>query len=125
MSRFVKFEPLAVSVAAGHNITSAAKSVGCSSRHAYRISGTPEFDRRVGELRTKAADAAVGRLSASAVEAVEVLREIMGDVDGRAADRVTAAKTVLAMLGPLSELHELRARLDRLEQAGSTLLKIG
>lgn len=109
------FEPLAVAIAGGESIRETAVTVGCCESTAYRICRLVELRLRVGELRTEATESAVGRLSRLAVDAVEVLREIMQNAELAPAARVTAAKTILMTLGPLSELHELRSRLDALE----------
>ena len=108
------FDNMTAMVAAGATIKAAAAMCGCSESHGYTLSRTPEFRRRVADLRTEATSAAVGKLSEAASRAVDVLLELMG-ADQEARDRLTAAKSVLSMLGPLSELGELRARLDALE----------
>lgn len=116
MSRKSRYlEPLAVAVAGGESVRRASESAGCCESTGYRICRSPEFRQRVGEIRTDATDAAVGRLSWLAVDAVEVLRDVMQDANNPPVSRVGAAKTLLATLGPLSELHELRSRLDGLE----------
>lgn len=116
MSRKSKFwDLLTIAVAGGDTVRAAAANVGCAPSTAYRICSGDDFKRRVGELRTECTDSAVGRLSRLATTAVGVLESIMQDANQPAAARVTAAKTSLQMLGPLSELLELRARLDALE----------
>lgn len=107
------FEPLAVHVAAGHSVKDASALVGCAEQTAYNLSAAPEFKQRVGELRSSITDQAVGKLSAAASRAVDVLSELLDDDDAK--NRLAAAKTILSMLGPLSELSELRERLDALE----------
>lgn len=113
-SRF--FEPLAIHVAAGHHVKESSKLVGCAEQTAYNLSGSSEFRQRVGELRSELTRQAVGKLSAAASQAVDVLVELMGP-DNEPKDRLAAAKAVLATLGPISELSELRERLDALEKA--------
>ena len=109
------FRSLTIAVAGGETVRSAAEACGCAESTAYRICRTPEFKRRVSEIRTECTDAAVGRLTRLASAAVMVLQDIMCDKDQPAVARISAAKTLLATLGPLSELHELRGRLDELE----------
>ena len=119
------FDPLAAAVAGGESIKQAAETASCCESTAYRICRLPEFRQRVGEIRTDATDAAVGRLSKLAIDAVNVLGALMADTNQPAASRTGAAKAVLASLGPLSELHELRSRLDQLEAAQVRLKMIG
>ena len=108
------FELLAASVAAGKTVRAAAESCGCSERQGYRIAATVEFRKRVGEIRSELTDAVVGELSAAASDAVATIRELLGD-DYEPTVRLNAAKAVLNALGPMSELSELRRRIDRLE----------
>jgi len=108
------YEILAVGVASGSTIANAAIQAGCSVSHAYRLAQRPQFRQRVGELRSEASDRAVGLLAEAAVEAVSVLRQSLQSE--RPADRIAAAKSILSSVGPMSELHELRERLTKLEQ---------
>jgi len=114
-------ELLALEVAGGLSIKSAASKVGCSLTHAYHISSSSSFQSRVSAIRSEAVQGAVGRLSNAASRAVDALIELLGP-ENDARDRLVASKTILGVLGPLSELGELRARLDRLEQ--SSALKV-
>lgn len=107
-------ENLAAQVAAGLTIKAAAVVVGCSESHAYTLSGSGEFKRRVSDLRSQATSAAVGKLSDAAGRAVDVLVELLSD-DNEPKDRLAAAKSILQLMGPISELAELRARIDALE----------
>jgi hypothetical protein len=109
------FEPLAQRVAAGDSLRDACRAVSCSESHGGRISRLPQFAQRVAELRTAAADSVAGLLTSSAKSAVEVLIAIANDTEARPADRIQAAGKILANLGPMIELLEIRQRLDRLE----------
>ncbi len=109
------FEPLSLAIAGGQRIRDAALSCGCSESTAYRVCRTVEFRSAVASHRTEATDAAVGGLSELALDAVAVLRSVMMDSGAKPADRLTAAKSALQLLAPLSELVELRSRLDALE----------
>ena len=122
MSKPSKFlEPLAVAVASGNSIKQAAEIVGCSIQSAYNLSHTEQFRFRVSELRSEITQQAIGKLTDSASVACDTLRELL-DATQKPCDRLNAAKAILANLGPLSELAELRSRLDRLEQ--SSALKV-
>ena len=119
MSKQSKFlEPLAAQVASGNSIKQAAEIVGCSLQSAYNLSHTEHFRFRVSEIRSEITQQAIGKLTDAASLACDTLRELL-DVSQRPSDRLGAAKTILANLGPLSELAELRARLDRLEQTSA------
>ncbi len=107
------FESLAVAVAGGSTIANAAVQASCSVSHAYRLAKQPSFRQRVSELRSEATDRAVGLLAEAAVEAVSVLRQSLASE--KPADRIAAAKAILAAVGPMSELGELRERLSRIE----------
>lgn len=115
------FEQLAARVAAGAAIKTAAELIDCSERHAYRIAARLDFRQRVATLRSAVVNAAVGSLSAGTVEAVTTLRSLL-DETNEPGVRLSAAKAVLAAIGPLTELADLRQRLDALEQG--QLLKI-
>ena len=106
-------EPLALRVAAGATIRAAAADAGCSESTGYRLSATEAFRRRVAELRYAITDAAVGRLSAAAVGAVDKLVGLLDSDDE--STQLAAAKSILMMLPRVAEHCELRARLDRLE----------
>jgi HEAT repeat protein len=109
------FELMAASVAAGLSIRAAAESCGCSERQGYRLSGSHEFKIRVASLRSEMTSSAVGKLSSAACEAVQTLRQLLGD-DFDASVRIQAAKAILGNLRPLAELSELRERIDELER---------
>jgi HEAT repeat protein len=109
------FELLATAVAGGSTVRAAAESCSCSERQGYRISATHEFKSRVSEIRSEMTNAAVGELSAAASEAVATIRELL-DSTNESSVRLNAAKAILNTLGPLSELAELRERLDALER---------
>jgi hypothetical protein len=90
--------------------------VGCNVQTAYNTSAQPAFKQRVAELRSEITFQAVGRLSSASSQAVGVLVELLGD-EHEPKDRLAAAKAVLSMLGPVSELSELRSRIDALESS--------
>lgn len=115
MAAIGKFETMAIAVAGGQTICSAAEAIGVSRRAGYRLSVDPRFRTRVAELRTEMTNQAIGRLSSLAGDAVDELGKIMKDQDARPSDRIAAAKAILSTLAPLSELLELRGRVDQLE----------
>lgn len=114
-------ELLAVEVAGGSTIREAAAAVGCSESVAYHLSSSTEFRQRVNEIRSEIVGGAVGQLGQAAVEAVELLRSVLRDGSAKPGEKVAAARAILGSLAPISELCELRSRLDALEQSNNQL----
>jgi hypothetical protein len=108
-------ELLAVAVASGKAVKDSAVEIGLSVSRAYHISASDEFKRRVAEIRREILDTAVGLLNEAATKAVNALVSILDS--GEDKDRIVAAKAILSSLGPISELAEFRARIDRLESS--------
>jgi hypothetical protein len=117
------FELLAGSVAIGSTVRKAAEMANCSESQAYRICSTVEFKSRVHEIRSEITEAAVGILTNAATEACSTLLALLHE-DFEPAIRLNASKAILANLAAVSELGELRARLDALEQSQKTKLGI-
>lgn len=112
------FEPLAVLVAGGSSIKAAAGVVGCSLQTAYNLSATSEFKSQVAAIRNDAIGAAVGVLSQAASKAAQTLVALL-DEEHEARDRLAAARLILANLGPVSEIGELRERITKIEGQAS------
>jgi hypothetical protein len=110
------FELLAVAVASGASIRSSAGEIGCSESHAYHLSSTPEFRQRVFDIRSEITSQSVGRLTHAASQAAATLVSLL-DASQEPNVRLNASKAILANLGPMAELGELRARIDALEKA--------
>ena len=108
------FAALAVQVAAGATIKSAADVAGCSVQTAYNLSSDHAFRQRVAAIRSEATTAAVGKLSDAAVQAVDTMRELLG-VAHEPSIRLNASKAILAALVPMTEFGELRARVQKIE----------
>ena len=117
-NRFLQI--LATSVAAGSSIRDAAKMAGCSESSAYALSGSDEFRAEVARIRGEAVNAAVGVLSRAATKAAETLVAMLGE-DQEPKDRLTAARLILANLGPIAEHGELRDRIAKIESQGPGL----
>ena len=103
-----------MAVAGGNSIKASCEIVGCSIQTGYNLSCTDVFHVRVAAIRSECLSGAVGRLSSAALQAVDTFIQLLGD-DNEPGVRLTAAKAILLQLGPLSELGELRARIDRIE----------
>ena len=108
------FELLAVEVASGATIKAAANVVHCSINTAYHISSDPDFYQRVASIRSEITSNTVGILTQGATRAAQTLLELLGK-ENEPPVRLNAAKAILGQLAPLTELGELRARIDRLE----------
>lgn len=116
MNKSKFFEPLAVMVASGHSIKSAATEAGCSDSTAYGISASRDFKQRVSEIRTEITYQAVGTLADAATEAVVTIRELL-DPSNEPTVRLSAAKAILAALPAITEFGELRSRVSDLESS--------
>ena len=108
------FESLAMAVASGSTIRAASGSASCSESQAYRICATTEFRLRVAKIRSEITSQAVGIITEGATKASATLVELLSQANEPSV-RLNAAKAILLQLGPLSELGELRARIDRIE----------
>ncbi len=81
--------------------------------HAYQLSAQEDFRKRVSEVRAEITSAAVGRLTEAATKAANKLIDLLESENESIS--LNAAKAILANVGPISELGELRARLDAIE----------
>lgn len=106
-----RFEDLAAEVAGGLTIRAAAAVLGIPERTAYRWSGESEFRQRVARLRSAALDATVGKITEATSQAVDRLVDLLNDPQFG----LQAAKAILTHVAPLSDLGELRQRVDALE----------
>lgn len=108
-------DELAYAVAAGAKIADAAEQLGRSARSAYALSRTNEFRRRVSEIRSEALQAVIGRLSGYGEDAIATMHRLMGP-EGPPAVQLNAAKAIIGAIAPLTELGELRGRMEELER---------
>ena len=115
-------ELLATEVACGASIKTASEKIGCKLQTAYNISCTSEFKTRVASIRSEITAQAVGLLTRGAAKAAATLIALTGE-SNEPSVRLNASKAILATLGPLSELGELRARLDAIEQGRLRIAK--
>ena len=105
-------ERLAVAVATGSTIRAAAAGIGISQRTGYRLCKEPEFEKRVREIRGEITVAVVANLTDAASDATETLRALLSE-DQSPTVRISAAKSILQNLTPLSErLKPPREPLD-------------
>jgi hypothetical protein len=104
---------LAATVASGKSVKDSAAIAGCTESTAYSLSCKPEFKALVAKLRSEAVEAAVGVLTSNASAASNALVRLLDSDDEKI--QLAAASKLLAQLGPLQELSELRSRIDALE----------
>jgi hypothetical protein len=114
MANSGKFESLALLLASGTSVKAAAVQLGIGARTAYRIASSVKMKTRVASIRTEVASSTVGVLTLAASEAASTLRELL-DASNPPMVRLNSAKAILAALQPISELGELRKRIDALE----------
>ena len=109
-----KFESMALLLASGSSIKAASQTVGVSVRQGYRIASSDKMRSRVNEIRSEITREAVGQLTQGATAAAATLVSLLNEAY-EPSTRLNASKAILNSLAPLSELAELRSRLDALE----------
>ncbi len=109
-----KMELLAARVAGGQSVKAAAVEINWKLSQAYAASGSDEFKKMVHRLRSEAIQSAVGLLNEGASKAVATLIELLA-AENEPQVRLNASKAILGALGGITELAELRQRLDDIE----------
>lgn len=109
-----KMELLAAKVAGGQSVKAAAAEIGWKLSQAYAASGDAEFKAMVHRLRSEAIQSAVGLLNEGACKAVATLIELLA-AENEPQVRLNASKAILGALGGITELGELRQRIDAIE----------
>jgi hypothetical protein len=110
-----KFESMALLLASGSSIKAASQSVGVSVRQGYRIAASDKMKNRVSQLRSEITAQAVGIITRGATAAAATLVSLLNEAH-EPSTRLNASKALLNALTPLSELGELRSRIDALER---------
>ncbi len=95
-----------------------ASGVGLTTLHRW-IREDIEFQTAYREAKRRALDQAIARLAVISSQAVETLREVMGDAEAPANARVSAAKAVLDAAFKASETEDLAVRVTELERLAS------
>jgi hypothetical protein len=118
--KFTRLSPQVITgLLAGRTLDQLAVEVGIGVRTLDRWVASPEFKRMYREARRMAVEQAVARMSALAMQAVNVLERHMNG--GTPALEIKAAVALLSNLKALggAEIEERLAALEaRLEQAG-------
>jgi hypothetical protein len=104
---------LAVLLAGGRAIKTAAAEAGISERTAERWVREPEFLAHVSELRRRMVDAAVGKVAEALCYSVDVMIELL--VEENPSIRLRAAEAIRDTLIRLRENANYDERLTRLE----------
>lgn len=108
MTDFDRFgELLAIELAAGASVKTAAETVGCSISSAYQMSRSEHVRLQVAAIRSALTRQAVGKLTSAAALAVDTIVELLAESQ-EPSIRLKAAGMILANLRPLSELAKLR-----------------
>jgi hypothetical protein len=110
-----RIDALALCVARGQSLRSAAKTLGIGSTTARRWSQEPGFADRVDELRRGIISRATGRLARLATKAADTLGELL-DPKHEPETRLKAARAILGDLMAIQEHAKLFARLEALEE---------
>lgn len=97
--------------------TISAAAIACSVGDATlrRWLKLPQFSTAYKEARRGTVSQAVACMQQASSEAVQTLREIMGNTDAPATSRLSAAKTILELSLKSVELDNLEERLSLLE----------
>jgi AcrR family transcriptional regulator len=111
--RLASDDELILALAAGTTVAEAAERAGVSERTVYRRLDDAEFRRAVSETRSRAFDAAVGKLSGLAAQAVSTLERILQH--GSRCEALRAAKIILELGPRLRIFTELEDRVAALE----------
>ena len=111
-------EALLAELLRGATLVEAAAAAKVSERTARRRVAAPEFRARLDAGRRELLGLVVARLASLAEDAVDTLRELLGEATP-APQRLGAAREALrhlAVLGEAADARELGERLERLER---------
>lgn len=97
-------------------VKEAAEAAGVHKATVYRWLQEEGFQAAYRQARREAVSRATARLQQITMEAVEALREIVGDPSQQGASRVGAARCILDYAAKMTELEDFEARLARLEE---------
>jgi hypothetical protein len=97
-------------------VKEAAEAAGVHKATVYRWLQEPDFQAVYREARRESLRLATARLQQISSEAVEALREIVGDRSQQGASRVGAARCILDYAVKMTELEDFGERLARLEE---------
>jgi hypothetical protein len=110
-------EALALAVATGQTLRSAADLAGVGERTAARRWADPAFRQRVSHMRGELVGQALGKMADGMTDAATKLRELLAAESESV--RLGAARALLELAVKLRESTELEQRSAALEQASS------
>ena len=114
-----KKEQAIIALLEAPTVKEAAEVVGVNPATLYKWMALPEFEEAYRKARHRAMGEAIARLQQASSEAVDTLRDVMGDQEATPASRVTAARAVLELGMRGTEIEVIEVRLKQLEeQAG-------
>lgn len=114
-----KKEQAIIALLEAPTVKEAAEVVGVNPATLYKWMAQPEFEEAYRKARHRAMGEAIARLQQASSEAVDTLRDVMGDQEATPASRVTAARAVLELGMRGTEIEVIEVRLKQLEeQAG-------
>lgn len=109
------WDNLALLVAAGYTVREAAEQLSVTERVAYGISSQDDFKRQVQDIKTERAEALASLVLTAAQKAIARLEQLV-DTAEKDSDCITASRSILQYVIPLSESTELRRRIEDLER---------
>jgi hypothetical protein len=108
-------ESAALALAGGSTEAEAAALANCSARTLrVWLASSPNFGRRIGQLRSEMTAQALGRLVASMTRAADTLDELASSASAETV-RLGAARAVLELAIKIRESTELEERIRALE----------
>jgi hypothetical protein len=114
-------DALLLAIACGATVENAARQTGLHERTVYRRLKSPEFQRRLRDLRSDMLGRTTAALTAAATEAVRTLLDLQKS-GVQAAVRLGAARAILEIGLKLRENVELEARVAALEDQQSLVV---
>lgn len=99
-----------------NTITEACLLIGITTATGHKYLNDPEFKKYYMKLRQDTLQLATNKLQKAAVQAVEVLNEIMLDETASASSRVQSAKEILDKAYKSLEQETIVQRIDEMEQ---------
>ena len=102
-------------LAAGYSTRDVAAAVGASDRTIRRWLKRPDVVQALQEIQGEVWGSTVRKLRALGETAVATLGEVMRDQTAPPTARVGAARATLELITKISEIEDLRQRLERLE----------
>lgn len=96
--------------------TAAAKAASVGETTIFRWLADPVFSQAYREARNRLLESTLTSLQAASGDAVQTLRDVMGDADANHASKVSAARAVLEFTLKSREVLDVEERLKALEE---------